>query len=68
MKTAKVKFNVENNFEPGDCVDCPLNVIDWSNAEDGFPSHCQLDFDWDKCPIVLEGKGRVKRLLLALWT
>ena len=59
MKTAKISFEVENNFEPGDCEGCPLNVIDWSNAEDGFPSHCQLGFDWDKCPIELEGERDV---------
>ena len=56
MKTAKVKFNIEDGFEAGDCADCPLYSLEGTECYDGEYRSCQLGFDWNKCPIVLEGE------------
>lgn len=54
MKTAKISFEVENNFEPGDCVDCPLYSLEYTDCNDGEYWSCQLGYPFSECPIELE--------------
>ena len=61
MKQVIIYLEVDDNFEKGDCTECPLNVIDWSNSDDGFPSSCQLGCKFQDCPIIfLWNKDSIK--------
>ena len=57
MKKAKISFEVEDDFETGDCVACPLYSIE---GDDGYGDEyrsCQLGYPFSECPIVLKGTG-----------
>lgn len=52
MKIAKIKFMVKDNFEPGDCISCPL-AVDLDEGE----FRCSLDYRNCDCPIQLDNYG-----------
>ena len=56
MKKAKVKFNVADDFEAGDCVACPLHAMEGDDYYGEEYRSCQLGYKFSECPIVLEGE------------
>lgn len=54
MKKAKIKFNVEDDFEAGDCVYCPLYSLEGMDCYGIEYRSCQLGYPYRKCPIELE--------------
>ena len=54
MKTARVKFNLEDDFEAGDCVECPLYATEGLDCYGEDYRFCQLGYLQDECPIELE--------------
>ena len=50
MKIARIKFIVRDDFEPGDCIGCPLYYDD-ATSEEG---NCSLGYRNCDCPIELD--------------
>ena len=59
MKTAKISFEVEDDFEVGDCEDCPLYAMEGADCYGDEYWSCQLGYTFSGCPIVLEGERDV---------
>ena len=59
MKTAKIRFEVSNDFNVGDCYDCPLYAVLGEGMYGDTEMACQLGYRYDKCPIELEGERDV---------
>lgn len=45
MKQYKLTLTMPDNFEPGECIDCPLAVED--NAE----YYCVMNYRYCDCPL-----------------
>lgn len=60
MKQFTMTFNVEDDFEPGCCYDCPLHYDYWfedgDDGTDGTPV-CVLGCSYEECPIK---KGNIR--------
>lgn len=50
MKIAKIKFMVKDDFETGDCFNCPLSIYD----DDDHTTRCSLGYRNCDCPIQLD--------------
>lgn len=59
MKKAKISFEVEDDFETGDCVECPLYSIEGDDYYGEDYRSCQLGYPYSECPIELEGERDV---------
>lgn len=44
----KYEFEVDEDFEPGNCRECHLSYIDWDNPGEYY---CVLYADYDECPL-----------------
>ena len=53
MKKATVEFNVNDDWKPGKCVDCPASFDDYNSGS----RYCYCAFGWES----KECKVRVKR-------
>lgn len=49
MKIARIEFEVDDDFEPGQCYDCPLSYFD-----EDFGTICPMYLDGSKCEIKLK--------------
>lgn len=49
MKIARVKFLVKDEFEQGDCFNCPLSIYD-----DDHTIRCSMNYRNCDCPIQLD--------------
>lgn len=49
MRVARIKFLVKDEFEQGDCFNCPLNIYD-----DDHTIRCSLNYRSCDCPIELD--------------
>lgn len=50
----KYEFEALDDFEPGDCEDCPLHFEQCGEDEYGdwdVTIHCTLDCHYSKCPL-----------------
>lgn len=53
MKKFKYEFWVNDDFETGDCSDCPFEQWEWYD-DDGYNdcySYCAID-SVDRCPLI----------------
>ena len=54
MKKAKISFEVSNDFNVGDCYDCPLYAVLGEGMYEDIEMACQLGYSYRECPIILE--------------
>ena len=54
MKKGKVKFDLEDDFEVGDCYDCPLYAVLGEGMYGDTEMACQLGYQSSECPIEFE--------------
>lgn len=50
MRVARIKFVVKDEFEHGECFNCPLSIYD----DDDHITRCSLDYRSCDCPIELD--------------
>ena len=62
MKKIKIHAEVSDDFEKGNCYDCPFSYTEWHLIDEGdgyFESdstvHCILWCHYSECPIEFEG-------------
>ena len=48
VKKYKYEFEADEDFEPGDCLECPLSYVD---CDDHYEICCVLYADSDECPL-----------------
>jgi hypothetical protein len=46
MKIASIEFEVDDDFEPGQCYDCPLSHLD-----ENYDPICPMYLDYSQCEI-----------------
>lgn len=46
----KIEAEVSDNFEKGDCDECPFSYYDY----DEYIDYCILHKRYDECPIIME--------------
>lgn len=49
MRVARIKFLVKDEFEHGDCFNCPFSIYD-----DDHTTRCSMDYRSCDCPIELD--------------
>lgn len=49
VKKYKYEFEVNEDFEPGNCYECHLSYIDWDDPA-GEP-YCVLHAEYGECPL-----------------
>lgn len=56
MKKYKYEFEMPDDFQPGECGECPLSYEEWREDEYGdtfWWTHCPIDDDVNaECPLI----------------
>lgn len=46
----KYEFEIDDEFEKGDCYDCPLHYEEYYDRDDAI--RCVLECNYNECPLV----------------